>query len=271
MTVRTQEPTSSEVDVDSARVRIAFTDGLAVLTFVGRRPNTFGTETSWQFRKAAECLAERTDVRVVLITAEGRDFSLGGDLADFAGFADVEAGVAQIVENVHAGILALRSISGPIITAAQGVIAGGGIGVFLVGDLRLMSTDARLVPAYSNVGLSPDCGASWFLPREIGHARAAEILLADRTVDAETAVEWGMITRAVPPNDLITEAHSLANDLVRKPHDSLATTARLLRCTKTRLGDHLDSEQREIARLAATPDGREGVRAFLERRSPSFS
>jgi 2-(1,2-epoxy-1,2-dihydrophenyl)acetyl-CoA isomerase len=202
-------------------------------------------------------------IRCVVVTAQGPHFCVGGDLVAFTEAADPSRALARIAGDVHAGIMALRSSPGVVITAAAGAVAGAGLGLLLAGDLRLVADDVSIVAAYGPVGLSPDCGVSWGLPRSVGPARAAEMLLLGRRLDASTALDWGLVNRVVTRSDLAREADAAVAAVLAVPAGASARTVRQLRWPRTRLGDQLDVELSDITDLVGTPEAQERMRRFL--------
>jgi len=167
-------------------------------------------------------------------------------------------------------VLGLRALEAPVITAIRGACAGAGIGFALAGDIVLAGSDARFRVAYTGAGLSPDCGVSWALTRTVGSARAADLILTNRLLDAEQAERYGLLSR-VAEGDVVTEAFALAETLASGPRGAFAKSVRLVRdAGETPLVHHLDAEASGISVLAETPEGQEGIRAFLERRRPDF-
>jgi len=214
--------------------------------------------------------AEAGPIRVVLVDAEGPSFCVGGDLRDFAGADDRGGRVGAVVAAVHETIRLLQDAPVPVITVVHGVAAGGGVGLALSGDLVLIARTAKVRLAYTAAGLSPDCGASWLLPR-VGVARALDLALTNRLVTGDELAQWGLASRAMDETVLAREATVIAAALARGPRAALAETKRLVRrASSVSLHEHLDAEASTIARLAGESDGREGVDAFLAKRSPAF-
>ena len=220
--------------------------------------------------RAAE-LAQRDDVRVVVLAAAGRAFCVGGDVRHFAAAADPGAAVRALADDFHAALLALAALDAPIVTRVQGVAAGGGLSLALAGDLVVAGASAAFTSAYTRIGLSPDGGQSWLLPRLVGVRRAAELMLTNRRVGAEEAARIGLVTEAVPDDALDARVEALAAALADGPAPAQAAVRRLLLASATApFADHLAMEADSIGRLAATPEGREGVAAFVAKRPPDF-
>lgn len=210
--------------------------------------------------------------RAVLIQAEGRAFTVGGDLKHFASrLDDLDQALGEIVPGYHDTLARLADLSVPVVAALQGPIAGGGLGLAFCADIVLVTPETRFVSGFSLLGLSGDGGGSWFLPRLVGPRRAAEMMMLNRPVTAEEAVELGLATRLVPAADLDTEATSIARQLAGGPTISLAHMRRLLReAWNASLKQQLDAETAAMIDSGRTEDAREGVDAFAARRAPHF-
>ncbi|NML16667.1 enoyl-CoA hydratase/isomerase family protein [Azohydromonas caseinilytica] len=220
---------------------------------------------------AIACDADAS-IRCVLLTGSGKLFCAGGDIGAFqqAGTA-LPALVMDITASLHAAVARLARMDKPLVTALNGAAAGAGLGLALMGDVVLAARSAHLTAAYTAIGLSPDAGASWWLPRLAGLRQAQDMILTNRRVRAEEARELGLVTRVVDDADLAQEAMAVATRLASYATQALGRSRRLLlQSFDTGLEAHLQAEAREIAAAATTPDGREGVRAFVERRAALF-
>jgi 2-(1,2-epoxy-1,2-dihydrophenyl)acetyl-CoA isomerase len=238
--------------------------------------NAMSPELIGELVLAAGWLADRAHLRGLIVTGAGRAFSSGGDVnwfkkgVDEAGF-DLPADVRRGAEVLHQAIVDFRRIPYPVIAAVNGVAAGAGFSLALMCDLRIASTEAAFVCAYGRIGASPDGGMTYFLPRVVGPAKALELLLNDPVLDAEGALEMGLISKVVPADALMTEARAKAEKLAAKaPH--YVRMAKLLvgQSLENSLTDHLQIERHGIADSMATDDLREGVTAFFEGREPTF-
>jgi 2-(1,2-epoxy-1,2-dihydrophenyl)acetyl-CoA isomerase len=259
--------------VSSTSVELAVDAGIARLKLA--RPdagNAIDASLVAALRGHAESLADRPDVTVVLLCGQGANFCVGGDLAYFSGLRDeVDAALLALADEFHAGIAALRGLDAPVIAVVRGVAAGGGLSLVCASDLVLAAESARFTMAYTGAGLSPDGGASWFLPRIVGLRLASEMLLTNRLLSAAEAKEAGIVTQVIADDELDAAAEALAARLAAGPTRAFGSVKRLLQASATtELAEQLAAEAREIARNAALPDGREGVMAFLEKRQPRF-
>ncbi|MET7689605.1 enoyl-CoA hydratase/isomerase family protein [Streptomyces sp. NPDC005483] len=204
----------------------------------------------------------------VLLRATGGSFCVGGDLRAFAGRgAETGAYVRAVASAAHAAIQALYDLPVPLVTAVRGAAAGGGIGLALVGDIVLATRSARFRLAYTAIGLTPDCGASWFLPRLVGPRRAAELILTDRVLTGDDAEQWGLVSRSVDDERLDDAAHSAAAALAVGSGDALRASKALLRAGDgDGLRHHLAEEARSIAALADSRRAQELMAGFLAAR-----
>jgi 2-(1,2-epoxy-1,2-dihydrophenyl)acetyl-CoA isomerase len=238
--------------------------------------NAMSPELIGELVLAAGWLADGARLRGLIVTGAGRAFSSGGDVNWFKkgvddGDFDLPADVRRRAEVLHQAIVDFRRIPYPVIAAVNGVAAGAGFSLALMCDLRIASTEAGFVCAYGRIGASPDGGMTYFLPRIVGPAKALELLLNDPVLDAEGALEMGLVSKVVPAAELMTEARAKAEKLAAKaPH--YVRMAKLLvgQSLENSLTDHLQIERHGIADSMATDDLREGVTAFFEGREPTF-
>jgi 2-(1,2-epoxy-1,2-dihydrophenyl)acetyl-CoA isomerase len=211
--------------------------------------------------------AAAPEVRAVILTGNGRAFCAGGDLAAMPD--DDPAADLRFVDGCIRSLLALEK---PTIAALNGVVAGGGLGLALACDWRMAGTSARLVPAFLQVGLVPDLGASWFLYRILGYERALDWLCSGRKLDTREALELGLVNEQVNDEVLMERALSLAGERAAGPTRAIALTKALLRqAGQADLASQLDSEARCQALAGQTADYREALEAFRAKREPRFS
>jgi enoyl-CoA hydratase/carnithine racemase len=223
--------------------------------------------------EASTTLASTPGLRAVLLTADGPSFTVGGDLRFLAAHLDDLPGqVHALLGHYHAALPRLAALPVPVVAAAQGAAAGGGLGLLWVADVVLAADDLRIVTGFDKLGLSGDGGSSWFLPRLVGLRRARQLLLAGRSLSAADACEWGLVDRVLPRADLVAEAEAEVARWAAGPTAALGRTkALLLRSTGADYADHLAAEEAAMVACAADRDVREGVTAFLERRRPTFT
>lgn len=223
------------------------------------------------FRAAAQSLRERDDVRVVRLSAAGKMFCVGGDLGFFAGADDRYAALHGLADDLHDGLLALADLDAPVVARVHGAAAGAGMSLVCAADIAIGSPGASFTVAYTGVGLSPDGGSSWLLPRLVGWRRAAELMITNRRVKAEEALAIGLLTELVPDDELDARVDAVVARLAAGPTASFGAVKRLLRDSATaEFGRQLHAEADSIATLAASPTGIEGVAAFLEKRPPAY-
>ncbi|TFV60543.1 enoyl-CoA hydratase [Mycobacterium sp. PS03-16] len=219
---------------------------------------------------AARCDTPAT--KVVVLTGSGRFFCAGGDLKAFAAAPSRGRFIKGVADDLHRAISTFARMDAVLITAVNGAAAGAGFSLAITGDLVLAAESASFTMAYTRVGLSPDGSSSYHLPRLVGMRRAQELMLTNRTLTAAEAVQWGLITEVVPDADLADRAGALAERLAGGSATSHgAVKALLLESLRNGLEDQMELEGRTIARRADSPDGREGVDAFLAKRRPDFA
>lgn len=257
----------------TAPVLVESASGIARLTF--NRPerlNAIDVEMAEAFADAIESALEDPSVRVILLSAEGRAFVAGGDLTSFRSAADKVAVANAIIGPMHKGLKRLAEAPAIVLCAAHGAVAGAGMSILSFADLAVASDDTTFNMAYPRVGVPPDCGGSWALPRIVGLRRALELALLGETIDAAEALRLGLINRMVPRALLQEEALKIATRLATAAPAALASTKMLMRgAFAAAVGEHLDAEQSGFARCAATEDFTKAVDAFFGKRSPRFT
>ncbi|MGP4044086.1 enoyl-CoA hydratase/isomerase family protein [Streptomyces sp. 2A115] len=257
------------------RVGIEIHDsGLAHVTLCrGEAGNAIDLDMARGLLDAARTCA-REAVRAVLLTGEGKSFCVGGDLREFSRLSGeaLEKHLTAVTDALHDALRTFAAIDAPMVAAVQGAVAGAGIGLAAAADVTLAASDASFTAAYTGIGYSPDAGVSWFLPRLVGPKRALDLLLTNRRIPAAEAAAIGLVSRAVAPGQLATEAARTAEALCGGPTAAFGATRRLVAAGLTAdLGPHLDREARALAAAAASDAGREGVAAFLGKRTPDFT
>jgi 2-(1,2-epoxy-1,2-dihydrophenyl)acetyl-CoA isomerase len=220
---------------------------------------------------AAEVRADRS-VRAVLLRGEGRNFCVGGDVKTFAEHLEgLPELLLELAATFHRGILDLLSIDAPIVCAVQGSAAGGGLSIACLGDLIVAGRSSRFVVAYPAIGLSPDGGSSFALPRLVGPRKALDLLLTNEPLDAEAALALGLVSRVVDDDAVVSSARELAAKLALGPTAAFGAAKRLLAASLTNTAEvQLELERVSIAALSGSVDGREGITAFVEKRAATF-
>src|SRR5690606_26573941 len=211
-------------------------------------------------------LAGSLDVGAILLVGLGKNFCAGGNVPGFAAAEDRSAHVRELADRLHGVIRQLDETPVPVVAAVAGWAAGAGLSLALAADFSVGGPDTRLLAAYPGIGLSPDGGMSWRLPRAIGHSAARAVILGNEPMDGDRAYRAGMITTFVE-GGVSSAARELAVRLAAGPRGSYAATKQLLRRSEgTTLAQQLDAERDSIAALAVSPDGMEGVDAFVAKR-----
>lgn len=235
--------------------------------------NSFDLETIRELRDVLQEAMEEPDTdALVLSSTGGKAFCTGADLEAFGKAIEEERArevVEELSQTMNEAILTIVSGAKPVVAAVDGVAAGGGLGLALACDVRVASRKARFTPAFLAAGVSPDGGATWFLPRMVGEARARDLVLNNRMLDAGEAREWGLLAEVVDAEDVHKRARALARELAEGPSQATEwAKQRLARLDELR--EHLAYETEATADSAETEDFREGVAAFLEGRKPRF-
>jgi len=243
----------------------------AVLTITLNRPDVLNAFTSQMHRELVGAFKDARDpeVRAVVVTGAGRGFCVGQDLNEFGEAARDIA--ARLRTDYHPTVLAVRQLEKPVIAAVNGPAAGAGLSFACACDLRIAAQSATFVPAFINIGLVPDMGGTFFVRRLLGTARAFEWMTSGRRLDAAEALEWGLVSRVVPDNDLQAQAAEWAAELGASPTRGIALSKRLFdQAEHSTLEEQLELEAQLQAVATRTDDFKEGVSAFLEKRDPRF-
>jgi 2-(1,2-epoxy-1,2-dihydrophenyl)acetyl-CoA isomerase len=243
----------------------------AVLTIVLNRPDKLNAFDAATHKAFAAALKEAGDegIRAVVLTGSGRGFCVGQDLAELReGERDVAA-LLRARWNRH--VLALRGLEKPVLAAVNGAAAGAGLSLACACDLRVAADSAAFVPAFVNVGLVPDTGGSWLVPRLLGYARAFEWMCSGRMVGAEEALAWGLVSEVVPAGAVLERTQERAAAYAALPTRAIGMSKRLFeRAAASRLEEQLELEAQLQVAATRTEDFAEGVAAFLEKREPRF-
>jgi 2-(1,2-epoxy-1,2-dihydrophenyl)acetyl-CoA isomerase len=257
-----------------ATIRFELDEGVATLTL--NRPdrlNSFTTEMHEEVAAALGTVESDPAIRALLLTGAGRGFCAGQDLnlREASAGSEFDAGAA-IDRYYNPLVRRLRALRKPVIAAVNGPAAGAGANLALACDIVLAARSASFLQAFCRIGLVPDTGGTWFLPRLAGSARAMGMMLLGEPLPAATAAEWGLIWKVVDDDKLMSEARALATKLAQGPTIGLGLIKEALnRSLASTLDAQLDSE-RDLQRTAATSaDFREGVAAFLEKRPARFT
>lgn len=219
---------------------------------------------------AARCAF--SGVKAVLLTGNGRFFCAGGDLGDFSAAPERGRHIKRVADALHRAMSTFARMDAIVITAVNGVAAGAGMSLAVSGDLVVAARSASFTMSYTRVGLSPDGSASFVLPRLIGLRRTQELMLTNRTLSADEALQWNLVTEVVDDDRLEARATELAATIASGPAGAQSSVKKLLLATfGNGLEEQMESEGQLIARNAASADGIEGVDAFAAKRAAQFA
>lgn len=228
------------------------------------RHNSLVPELLEEMLAALETAGTQAEMRAVVLQANGRSFSTGGDVRGFyEHLDDLESYAREIVGLLNRVILAMIELPVPIVAAVHGIVTGGSMGLVLGSDIVLVAPEASFTPYYSVVGFSPDGGWTALLPSVIGLKRTGEILMRNGTITAEQAVAWGLASRVVPAEQIREEALSTAQDLATMKAGSIGHTKATLGPTCDDLEARLEAERSRFVQQIVTQEARQGIEAFL--------
>ena len=237
------------------------------------RPDRLNSFTAKMHEELRDALGKLGDARVVVLTGAGRGFCAGQDLNDRAVAPGEKVDLGETVtECWNPLIRTLTSLPQPVIARVNGVAAGAGVNVALACDIVVAAKSAKFIQSFSAIGLIPDSGGTWALPRLVGQARALGLALTGDPLPAERAAEWGLIWKAVDDDALDAEVDAIASKLALLPPLGLAAIKDMIRSSwQYSLDEELERQAGTMRRLGFTSDYREGVAAFLEKREPKFT
>jgi len=255
-------------------VDFTVTDGLGEIRL--NRPearNALNQQAADELYEVALRCAATPELRALLITGEGPALTVGGDIAEIGNHAtkDLPAVLRRMTTPYHEALRIFSELKAPVVTAAHGAVAGGGLGLVCVADIAFAAEGTKFATGFAALGLSGDGGNSWFLPRLIGLRRAQQMYLEQRVLNAQEAAEWGLVTDVVAPDELEDRARATAQRLAEGPTEAYGAMRRLLAGSwSATLPEQLAAETEAITRTATTADAREGVAAFLTKSTPTF-
>ncbi|MDI9319085.1 MAG: enoyl-CoA hydratase-related protein [Phycisphaerales bacterium] len=233
--------------------------------------NSFNCEMALLLQAKIDEAASDSAVRCLLLTATGKAFCAGQDLGETSDPTNLDF-EAILTERYNPIVVRLRKINKPVVCAINGVAAGAGANLAIAGDIVVAKQSAVFVQAFINIGLIPDCGGTFLLPRLIGVQRAMALCITGDKVNADEAVKMGMIYKSIPDESFETESIALAEKLAQMPTEGIALTKQLMNQSfENTLTQQLEAEMRLQVAAGKTLDFKEGVNAFLEKRKPSFS
>lgn len=226
--------------------------------------NAFDLASSHALGEAVDAAAGDTAVRAVLLTGAGHRFCAGGDVRSFAAARDQEAYVLELANHLDGVLQSLAAMPKPVVCAVQGAVAGAGVGVMLSCDLIVAQTGTKFAFAYPSIGLTPDCGVSYLLPRAVGSHRALSFALSGIPISSETALDWGLVTEV--SEDATARAGELSARLASGPSAASGATRRLLRRSwELNRADMGEEEARTISRMAGTDETQKLMSDFTAR------
>lgn len=236
------------------------------------RPDRLNSFTAAMHAELRDALGKLGDARVLVVTGAGRGFCAGQDLNDRAVAPGEAVDLGETVQQSWNPLIRmLTSIPQPVIARVNGVAAGAGANIALACDIVVAAKSAKFIQSFSAIGLIPDSGGTWVLPRLAGQARALGLALTGEPLPAEKAAEWGLIWKAVEDEILDSEVDAIADKLASLPPLGLAAIKEMIRSSwQYSLDEELERQAGTMRRLGFTEDYREGVAAFLEKRVPTF-
>lgn len=246
---------------------------VGLLTF--NRPdaaNAMSPLCAAEFNTVSREIEGNRAVRALVITGAGKMFCAGGDLGEFAEAGDKARNLLlQMTGDLHVGLSRLARMPAPVIAAVNGTAAGAGFSLVMSCDLAVSAESAVYTMAYTKAGLSPDGSSTYYMPRKIGDRRTRELMLTNRVLKAQEALDWGIVNQVVADEDVLAEAMKLAGNLASGPTQAFGKVKELLNSSfENPLETQMEFEARAIAAMIETPDGQEGIQAFLGKRKPEF-
>ena len=243
-----------------------------VMTITLNRPdvfNAFNRNLHHELRLALESAAD-PDIRAVVITGAGRGFCAGQDVREFAA---LEGPLSETLEQTyHPNVRLIRSLDKPVVAAVNGPAAGAGLSFACACDIRVASSAAAFVPGFIGIGLAPDAGGTWFLHRLLGFARAFEWMISNRKLSADEALSWGLVSEVIPAEHFDARVAEIGATLAALPTLAVGLTKQLFeRAHTSSLEEQLAAEAELQQRAVESADFAEGVAAFLEKRSATYS
>lgn len=258
--------------MSASTVTVESRGAVAVVTL--NRPdvsNTLNIQVAMDLLAAAMTCGRNSAVRAVVLTGAGSNFCFGGDLRGMkAKGKSADAYMRELTTYLHEAISHFVRMDAPVIAAVNGTAAGAGVGLVAMADLAVSAASAKFNLAYTSVGLTPDAGTSFLLPRAVGAKRAMELMLLNRPLTADEALSWGLVNRVVPDAEVLPQALHIAEQLASGARRALAQTKRLLAQSLGALESQMVLESQTISTQAGTAEGLEGITAFLDKRKPGF-
>jgi 2-(1,2-epoxy-1,2-dihydrophenyl)acetyl-CoA isomerase len=250
------------------------TRGAVALVTINRpdSSNTLNLQVAMDLLAAAMTCGRSPSVRAVVLTGAGRNFCFGGDLRGMlAKGQSADAYLRELTTYLHEAISHFVRMDPPVIAAVNGTAAGAGVGLVAMADLAVCGASAKFNLAYTGVGLTPDAGTSFLLPRAIGVKRAMELMLLNRSLHAAEALDWGLVNQVVPDDAIVSTALELGERLASGATQAFGRTKRLISHSLGAFESQMVLERETIAASAGSEEGLEGISAFLEKRKPGYA
>jgi 2-(1,2-epoxy-1,2-dihydrophenyl)acetyl-CoA isomerase len=235
--------------------------------------NSMNVDMAKELMQVAMHCSEAPGIRAVIITGKDNSFFCpGGDVKAFNTQGEnLPYYLKEMTTYVHSAVSRLTRMDAPLIVAVNGTAAGVGMGLVCTGDIVVAAESARFVVAYTRIGLSPDAGTTYFLPRIVGMRRAVELVLTNRELSAQEAFELGIVTQVVPDAEVLGRADAIAAEMAAGATEALGTSKRLLHTGwNETLETQMENESEGIVNISRTSDTHEGIAAFIEKRKPNF-
>jgi 2-(1,2-epoxy-1,2-dihydrophenyl)acetyl-CoA isomerase len=254
-------------------LKFEVSDQIATITL--HRPdaaNALNRQMGDELLRVANHCASNSDIRAVIVTAQGKMFCAGGDVTGFADADNPGELLRAITSGLHAAIQRFQRMDAPLVVAVNGVAAGAGMSIAASGDFVLAAESAKFTMAYTRIGLSPDGSSTFFLPRLVGPLKAKELMMRNPVLTAAEALELGLVSQVVPDDELMDQALSTARELAAGPTRAYGEIKRLVADSfNSSLDAQLERETRAIAELANhSEDAKNGIAAFIAKETPDF-
>ncbi len=258
-----------------SKILLVVEGGVATITLNrADKSNAFDDEMTREMLDALKQVEREATIRAVVLTGAGKNFCAGQDLASFVERRTNSSDFSvreHLIQGYNRIVSKMRTIEKPFVAAVNGAAAGAGLGICCACDIRYASESAKFRMAFIGIGLAPDSGTSFLLPRLVGYGRALEMALTNDLMDAQEAFAAGLVTKVIAPDELMDVTYSLARQLANAPTKAIGLTKRAFtRAAVTDLDGALDYEAYIQNAAIETEDHQEGVNAFLEKRSPSY-
>lgn len=246
-------------------ILLSVDDGLARVTL--NRPgrlNAFDADLAGAWEHVTRDVTSRDDVGAVLLSGAGPAFCAGGDVVAMATTMGSSSDLEALAHAIHRGIRSLTESVVPVVAAVHGAVAGGGLGIMLSSDYAVAASGSRIGSRYANVGLTPDLSVSAHLARAVGERRALQLVLSDRMLTADEALDWGLVAEVVPDDGVVARAEAVARTWLDGATGAYGQAKRLIRSSPSRsFAEQLDEEARTIAASFDTPEAQARIAAFL--------